>query len=87
MTSNDRPIDIGNDGSMAAGPPTVASNEARKCTDRRMWLPEGRTCRDCIRFAGCVRFFGCKAEAVTCDWSPSAFYPRDPLTALENVTP
>lgn len=52
---------------------------ARTYTERSMWLPEGRACRDCARFAGCVRFFGCRAESVTCDWSPSRFISRDPL--------
>lgn len=52
---------------------------ARTYTDRSMWLPEGRACRDCVRFSGCVKFFGCKAESVTCDWSPSRFVSRDPL--------
>lgn len=51
---------------------------ARKYAHPSMLLPEGKACRDCIRFAGCVRFFGCRAEAVTCDWSPSHFYPRVP---------
>lgn len=52
---------------------------ARKHADPSMWLPDGRVCRDCVSFAGCVRFFGCRAESVTCDWSPSRFWSRDPM--------
>lgn len=53
---------------------------ARATTDPSMHLPDGRACRDCVHFAGCVRFFGCLAESVTCDWAPSRFHSRDPLT-------
>jgi len=52
----------------------------RRTTDPSMHLPAGRRCFDCIRFAGCRRFFSCRAEAVVCDWAPSQFVSRDPLT-------
>ena len=38
-----------------------------------MRLPEGKTCSDCRLFKGCKGFFGCKPDAIECDFSPSRF--------------
>jgi hypothetical protein len=38
-----------------------------------MNLPEGRTCKDCVSFQGCMKLFGCSGDNTTCDWSPSNF--------------
>ena len=43
--------------------------------DEEMKIPDGKTCADCLRFAGCKRFFGAHdiTKWTSCDWWPSKF--------------
>lgn len=42
-----------------------------------MVLPEGKTCKDCIRFLSCAGFLGQHIQDNQhCDWSPSYFRDR-----------
>ena len=44
-----------------------------------MELPEGKTCRDCVRFLYCVAFLDLSGEETSCDWSPSYFVDEQAL--------
>lgn len=42
-------------------------------TDKSMWLPDGKTCGDCVHVARCVAMFAGNPAGDACGWSPSRF--------------
>lgn len=45
----------------------------REHTPKSMWLPDGKTCSDCVHLDRCVAMFGGDPNGTACDWSPSRF--------------
>jgi len=41
-----------------------------------MYLPEGKTCADCLHCRRCTMMFGHIPADEVCDWAPSRFTPR-----------
>lgn len=49
----------------------------RQHAPQSMWLPDGKTCGDCVHVGRCQAMFGHIPQDKVCDWDPSRFRPSD----------
>lgn len=47
--------------------------KAHNCKHQCMYLPEGKTCADCVHVKRCTLMFGAKPENTSCDFEPIRF--------------
>lgn len=47
--------------------------KAHNCKRQCMYLPEGKTCADCVHVKRCTLMFGAKPENTSCDFEPIRF--------------
>lgn len=51
--------------------------KAKNCKRQCMYLPDGKTCADCVHVERCTLMFGAKPENTSCGFEPIRFRAKE----------